>query len=119
VAEGALTCGPGAAHGRRPCRAVASLGLEPEPGLRLGTAPIGRPRLLASKRRGGGRWCVGGPLGREREERNNCWAGPHGGGRRKERTTGLGHAGREGEREKERESGPGPKRKRGRKRIAF
>jgi hypothetical protein len=115
--EGALTCGLEVAHGRRACCAVAGLGLEPKSGSRSGTTPTGETHLLASERRGGGRWRPGGPLGRGREERSNCWAEPRGGGRRKERPAGLGRAGREGERGKKKREWAGPKEKRGRKKL--
>jgi hypothetical protein len=75
-----------AAHGRRPCRAVAGLGLEPESGSRSGTTPTGGPRLLASEKgeeRAGVRWAgerswAGWAARGGKKKEKASWAGPCG-----------------------------------------
>jgi hypothetical protein len=106
------------ARGRRPCRAVAGLGLEAESGSRSGTTPTGRPRLSASERRGGESWREGGLLGRGIEVRSWLGRAVREEAKGEERPAGLGCI---EEKEKERKKmGQAKRRKREReKRNAF
>jgi hypothetical protein len=91
------------ARRRRPCRAVAGLGVEPESGSRSGTTPTGGPRLSV----------------REKERREKGHAGGLTGpeDRRVQAAAGLGRAGRKEKKEGQLGLGRMEEKERGRKKM--